>query len=72
MARVVAAVDGGPFSDSGVACTGCGTPSTTWTWTMPAPLAVGPHTVAFRAIDGDGHRSVTVTRGVTVPPLPGT
>src|SRR5204863_3475145 len=49
VAGVVVAVDGGPFSATGVSCPGCAGAAASWTWTPPAPLAAGAHVIAFRA-----------------------
>ncbi|HEV7534208.1 MAG TPA: Ig-like domain-containing protein, partial [Acidimicrobiia bacterium] len=54
VAAVQASVDGAAFAVAGVNCTGCGTSSATWTWTPPATLGDGSHTVGFRAVDGAG------------------
>jgi hypothetical protein len=63
---VVAAVDGGAFANAGVTCSGCGTGAATWSWTAPAPLADGPHSVAFQAVDGAGFTSPVTTRALIV------
>lgn len=60
------AVDGGGFSTNGVACTGCGSPTPTFTFVTPQPLSPGGHTVSFRAQDSQGGLSAVVTRSFTV------
>ena len=73
VARIEAKVDAGAFSTAGVACAGCGTSAAaTWTFTPAAPLADGPHTFVFRAIDGFGRSSALITRTLTVDTTPPT
>lgn len=64
--RVEAQLDGGSFSTLGVSCAGCGTAAVSWTFAPAAPLADGPHTIAFRAVDALGRSSPTIARTVTV------
>jgi Big-like domain-containing protein/beta-propeller uncharacterized protein DUF5122 len=66
VAVVEASVDSGPFAAAGVTCTGCLTGSATWTWTPSPALADGPHTVAFRAVDGAGITSPASDRSLLV------
>ena len=66
VARIEAAVDGGAFATAGVSCTGCGTGAATWSWTAPTALADGPHSLAFRAVDGAGFTSPLTTRSLTI------
>jgi hypothetical protein len=59
-------VDGGAFSTTGVACTGCNSASATWSYTPLSNLSDGPHTLAFRSVDVAGNISASVVRTVTV------
>ena len=65
VARIEAQVDSGTSSTSGVACTGCGTTSASWTWTAPTALSNGAHTITFTAFDSYGDAS-TLSQTVTV------
>jgi hypothetical protein len=65
VARIEAKLDTGPFSSAGVNCSGCGTPTASWTFSPPA-LADGPHSLSFRAIDTAGRSSPVLTRTLTV------
>lgn len=65
IARIEASLNGGPFSTAGVNCSGCGTSAASWTFS-PSPLTDGPHSFGFRAIDGSGRSSLTITRTLTV------
>lgn len=64
--RVEVSVDGGAFATAGVFCTGCGGASASWSFTPVVPLADGPHSFGFRAIDDKGRSSGTITRTLTV------
>ena len=70
ISRIEAKVDTGAFSTAGVACSACGTPGAGWTFAPPAPLADGPHTFVFRAIDSFGRSSPTITRTLTIDTTP--
>ena len=73
VARIEVKVDAGAFSTAGVTCNGCGfAGAATWTFTPAAPLADGPHTFVFRAIDGFGRSSALITRSLTVDTTPPT
>ena len=66
VSEVDVSVDGGAFSTTGVACTGCNSASATWTYTPLSDLSDGPHTLAFRSVDVAGNISASVVRTVTV------
>ena len=61
VAGVQAQLDEGAFAD--VECSGCGTPSATWSYTTP--LTDDDHTITFRAVDNGGGRSASVDRSIT-------
>lgn len=64
--RVEASVDGGPFAESGIRCSGCPGAAVTWTFVPGTRLADGSHTVALRALDIAGHVSRVVSRTLMV------
>ncbi|HYT38247.1 MAG TPA: Ig-like domain-containing protein, partial [Acidimicrobiia bacterium] len=66
VAAVQVSVDGAALSVAGVACSGCGTPDATWTWTPPGALADGPHSFSFEAVDGAGFNSPALGRTLTI------
>jgi hypothetical protein len=66
VAAVRVSVDNAPFSSAGVICSGCGTPSPTWTWTPPGALTDGPHSFSFQAVDGAGFNSPALDRTLTI------
>jgi len=66
IAGVEARVEIAGFSSAGVTCSGCGTAAATWIYSPVAPLQDGPHRFGFRAIDGSGRSSPTITRTLTV------
>ncbi len=64
---VEVSVDSGPYSATGVDCTGCGEGNEVrWGYEPGSPLANGKHTLAFRSVDNAGVRSPSLSRSVTV------
>jgi putative cell wall-binding protein len=66
VASVEVKVDGGAFSNSGVACVGCGTADATWSFTPVTPMSAGNHTFTFRARDNLGLPSEEISRTLTI------
>ncbi|MDQ4149904.1 MAG: PBP1A family penicillin-binding protein [Actinomycetota bacterium] len=64
--RVEVSVNGGPFGESGVSCSGCPGRQVEWAFSPPTPLEDGPHTLTIRAVDLAGHRGPGVTRKILV------
>src|SRR5204863_3160337 len=59
-------LDGGAFSTTGVACTGCGNASATWTFTPASTLTDGNHTIDVHSVDNAGVASAATRRGVSI------